>query len=259
MNTLWVTADDFGLHPDINAGISECALARRVHAVSVCVNGRYVDWPLLRTLASQGVQIGLHLTWVGEPWLTNKTICVSGWQRWALAWLRHREIRKQAEVEACAQLERLLEQGLRVTHVDAHQHVHVLPGLFQIALRVAEKAGGARIRVPWVPTWRLVRPSLGGVMLQCLASWRKKQLRRFLPCVGIAHSGHNTWDILEHELRVARGWDVEWVTHPGRTTDSLVREYGHWNYDWDAERRLLLDERLPGRVSSVGFRLHSTL
>ena len=255
MNTLWVTADDFGLHADINAGIIQCALSGRIHAVSVCASGRCVDWEALRVLASRGVQIGLHLTWVGEPWLSNPKIMFYSWRQIALVRMCRTEFQKQMAAEAFAQLQAFLQRGLRPNHIDAHQHVHMLPGFFEIASRVAEKAGAKRIRIPWVPAWRLVRPSFGGVVLQALSAWRKKQVRHFWPCIGIAHSGHNTPEILLRELKLAKGWNVELVTHPGCTTKSLIQQYGHWKYDWDVERRLLLDQSWPERLWAEGYSL----
>lgn len=50
---------------------------------------------------------------------------------------------KKAEVvsELQAQLERGLSCGLEITHVDSHQHLHVLPGIADIVLDLCSAFG----------------------------------------------------------------------------------------------------------------------
>src|SRR5262249_28742676 len=37
--------------------------------------------------------------------------------------------------------------GISLTHLDGHKHVHMLPGLFEVALRLAKKHGVGAIRI----------------------------------------------------------------------------------------------------------------
>ena len=51
----------------------------------------------------------------------------------------------EVEAELRRQIERLLAAGLRLVHANSHQHLHVLPRIFEIVLRLAEE-----YRIPWV-------------------------------------------------------------------------------------------------------------
>ena len=54
---------------------------------------------------------------------------------------------EEVEHEWDAQIQKIRDAGISPTHLDGHKHVHMLPGLFQIALRLAKKHGIRAIRV----------------------------------------------------------------------------------------------------------------
>ena len=68
-----------------------------------------------------------------------------------------REVHREME----AQIARVLHAGIRPTHLDSHQHVHLMPGVFDITLDLAE---AYKIRVV-----RLSRDR--AVFSPALASW----------------------------------------------------------------------------------------
>src|SRR6266852_8305711 len=53
----------------------------------------------------------------------------------------------EVEKEGEAQIRKVRDAGVLVTHLDGHKHVHMLPGLFEIALRLAKRHGIGAIRV----------------------------------------------------------------------------------------------------------------
>src|SRR2546422_5855984 len=53
--------------------------------------------------------------------------------------------------ECAAQLARLREAGVRVTHIDSHRHVHVLPGVWGVVIETARRGGVPVVRVPLEP------------------------------------------------------------------------------------------------------------
>src|SRR5262249_41609271 len=54
---------------------------------------------------------------------------------------------REVEVEWDAQIGRGRGAGVSPTHLDGHKHVHMLPGLFEIALRLGKRHGIAAIRI----------------------------------------------------------------------------------------------------------------
>src|SRR5258707_12192584 len=54
---------------------------------------------------------------------------------------------EEVEREWDAQIRKVRGAGIQPTHLDGHKHVHMLPGLFEIALRLAKRHGIGAIRV----------------------------------------------------------------------------------------------------------------
>src|SRR5207245_8851306 len=54
---------------------------------------------------------------------------------------------REVESEWQAQISKIRAAGVEPTHLDGHKHVHMLPGLFEIALRLAKRHGIGAIRV----------------------------------------------------------------------------------------------------------------
>ncbi len=50
------------------------------------------------------------------------------------------------ERELTAQVQRILDSGVRVSHFDSHQHIHVIPGLFLMLKRLQRRFGVRRMR-----------------------------------------------------------------------------------------------------------------
>ncbi len=256
---LLVVADDFGLHTDIDRGILECVERGRVQGVSFCPTGRSLEWKRLIELMDQGVHVGLHLTLVGEPWSTDGRV-IPAWQHL----VKHlmvggQPFRTAMSAEIRRQFQLCADNGVdprRLSHLDSHQHVHVLSGLWELCLAQTKEHGMRRLRVPWCPTLRIIRRSVGGIALQSLARIRVQQVGAFLPCLGLAHTGRNTSATLSEELQYAAAAgrpDLELVAHPGRNTKDLQTRYSAWKFDWDSEREALLSAEFADAVERNGY------
>src|SRR4029077_4682986 len=54
---------------------------------------------------------------------------------------------REVESEWDAQIQKIRDAGIVPTHLDGHKHVHMLPGLFEIALKLAKQHEIGAIRV----------------------------------------------------------------------------------------------------------------
>src|SRR5579863_8687810 len=213
---LLINADDFGLHADINRGISDCVERGPVQSVSFCATGQAVEWEKLQEWKRHGVLMGLHVTLVGEPWATDGRV-FQGWKELASGLqFQRRAIREDVNREIRRQFQLCADNGLdphTLSHVDSHQHVHVLGGVWQPCVDLAREYGIPRIRVPWCPSWRAIKKSFGGVALQVMSRRRASEREGSLPCLGLAHAGRNTIATYSHELNcAARAADI--TAHP---------------------------------------------
>jgi chitin disaccharide deacetylase len=256
---LLVVADDFGLHSDIDRGILECVEHGRVQGVSFCPTGRSLEWKRLIELMDQGVHVGLHLTLVGEPWSTDGRV-IPDWRHLTKQLvLGGQPFRTAMDAEIRRQFQLCADKGVdprSLSHLDSHQHVHVLAGLWKLCLAQAKEYGIPRIRVPWCPTLRIIKRSVGGIALQGLARRRRQQAGRFLACLALAHAGRNTSATLSDELHdaaLAGRPDLELVAHPGRITKDLQTRYAAWKFDWNSEREALLSQEFEEAVERNGY------
>ncbi len=260
---LLVNADDFGLHADINRGISECVERGRVQSVSFSAIGRAIDWKKLQEWSRHGVLIGLHVTLVGEPWATDGRILRDWKDLAAQLLLQGHAIREDVKREMQRQFQLCAENGVdprALSHIDSHQHVHVLSGIWQPCLDLAREYGIPRIRVPWCPSLKAVKKNVGGIALQMISRRRASDVNAPLACLGLAHAGRNTVATFSYELNCAartavnsRSHGVELVVHPGVNSPDLESRYGDWQFDWTRERDALLSPQFEEAITINGY------
>lgn len=256
MNTVLINADDFGLHPDIDRGILECIDAGVVQSLSFCPQGQNLNWTQLAELRARGVRCGLHVTLVGEPWLTDGRV-VAGWKdlvkQLASPTSGGKLMKLAVEREVNAQVAICQQNRIAISHIDSHQHVHAFPGVWQPVLNAAQRSGSPRVRVPKCPSWAIIKKNIGGIALQMLSARLGNRVGRFLPITGLAHAGHNTLEIFRREFQTIDGIDVELCVHPGVNTPSLERKYADWKFDWTGERDALLDPGFARMLNERGY------
>ena len=131
MKKLIVNADDFGLHPAINAGIIKGCRDGFITSTSLMCSGAAFDDAVLQAKATPALGVGIHLTLVGggKPLLQARQLRTlvdedgllpadyTVFCQTVVCW----QNKKKAEVvsELQAQLERGLSCGLEITHVTA--------------------------------------------------------------------------------------------------------------------------------------------
>ena len=238
MKRLIVTADDVGLDRGMTAGAIEAHRHGIVTACSIVANGREFDDAVARLRDTPSLEVGVHLTLVGERALTTGEAMPRNYIRFLLS--RPRNV----EPELRAQIEKVLGTGLRVTHLNSHQHLHLWPRIRRIVsrlateyrigfVRVVNDRGGKKRRVA---IWALNRVAAG------------EGARRHT--IGVAEAGHLTADRIIELLDFVDD-TTELVTHPGVG----VSGYPHWRYDWETETRALCDPRVRKAIAARGIRL----
>ena len=132
MILLVVNADDAGFDRVTDDAILRCA--RIVKSATVAVNGATAAEFVVR---SQGLDLGIHINLTEGPSLAGPHRTLTDAQgRFAYGkeefWDRARKGEidpKEMKREVRAQWERGEALGIRATHVDGHNHVHVLPAV----------------------------------------------------------------------------------------------------------------------------------
>lgn len=146
-----VNVDDAGIHPAVNRAVELLSESGVVTSASVVATGEYVE----EAVKLKGVSLGVHLDILrGRPishWQHISTIVdengaflcepVKLFERYAAGKVEH----DQVEQEWGAQIERVLDLGIKPTHLSSHKHVHAWPSLTRMAGALAERYG-----IPWL-------------------------------------------------------------------------------------------------------------
>ena len=273
---LVVTADDVGIAHGMTLGALRGHTQGIVTAVAVAAAGRDFEPAVAAVRDLHGrdpaLDVGIHWTLVEErplsPAAAVRSLLTRGGAplpdfraflaRYLARGLRYPEI----EGEMRRQAERLLATGLAVVHANGHQHLHALPPLFEIALRLCEEYRIPYLRVPNEPA-AAERWSVRGAQLAALNRFGRSARRRApagAPAfpdrtVGIADAGHLDAERLRRILGGVQGV-TELVCHPGLGDPGLAALYP-WGYGWERETEALCDPRLPGWLAEAGIELTS--
>ncbi|HEV7426006.1 MAG TPA: ChbG/HpnK family deacetylase [Thermoanaerobaculia bacterium] len=235
---LIVTADDVGLHRGMTEGAIRAHREGIVTACSIVANGAAFYDAVERLRDVPSLEVGVHLTLVEERSLTGMRL-----PRSYVEFVRDMKDRVAIERELRAQIERVLAAGLRITHLNGHQHVHMWPSVFVIVSQLADEYGIAYVR-------RVRdRGGRGGIMRR-LSIAALNALGSGGATIGVMEAGHLTADRIIDLLRHVKR-TTELVTHPGIDVDG----YPHWNYNWNGETAALCDPRLRKAIADRGIEL----
>lgn len=265
MNALIVTADDVGLHRGMTQGAIDAHRYGIVTACSIAPCGAAFEHAVDSLRPVTGIDVGAHLMLVeGRPLLPPAAVrtlvqpnghLLPDFRRFIGRYVVGRISLDEVERELSAQLERLAGTGLRLAHVNSHQHLHLLPGVFEIVVRLA--------RTFSIPFVRVVRDAGGGggplrrVSVHALSVLGRRMdthgLRTSDRTIGVAGAGHLSSASLVALLDRVEGV-TELVAHPGVGNRELAATY-RWKYDWEAETAALCDPVVRRAIDARGIRL----
>ena len=240
MKQLIVTADDVGLSRGMTEGAIRAYREGIVTACSVVANGREFHDAVKRLREVPLLEVGVHLTLVEERSLVTNQPMPKNWRRFIFA--KHDLVADELR----AQIEKVIETGLRVTHLNSHQHLHMFPRVFQLVLNLAHQYRMKYVR-------RVIDHGGRAGLLRRASIAALNVLGRKADgsndrTIGVLEAGHlkDVKPLLDHVDGV-----TELVTHPGLNVDG----YSHWNYEWDDETRALCDPTLRDELTRRNIEL----
>jgi hopanoid biosynthesis associated protein HpnK len=276
LKQLIVNADDLGLTPGVNRGVLRAFQDGIVTSASLLVTGSAFEDAVGLARQNPGLDVGLHLALVEERSVLGREVLPTlvdemgrfpstsseFFRRAFLGRIRGDEV----EREIAAQMARFQRTGLRLSHLDSHQHLHMFPPVFKIVRRLTHGMDNVWIRNPagpWrkspnVPMARWIR--LLGLNLTCLSA---RALRgRPLPQMpdglyGFEVSGCLTRRALEQILPKIPDGLYELVCHPGEDDADTRTQYSHWGYRWAEELETLTSPETQVALKKHGIALTS--
>lgn len=155
---LIVTADDFGVHPSVNAAVERAHRDGILTAASLMVGAPAAEDAIARARALPGLRVGLHLVVTdGASVLPQRAIpdLVDAQGRFGGRMARDGaryfclpRIRRQLALEIRAQFDAFAASGLPLDHVNAHKHFHLHPTILTLILDIGRAFGLQAVRLP---------------------------------------------------------------------------------------------------------------
>jgi hopanoid biosynthesis associated protein HpnK len=261
MLKLVVHADDFGLSEPINDGILKAHRNGVLTSASLMANGRGFEHAVSICRQVPTLDVGVHLTLVEErpvldaPSVTTLVDENGRFHRRATV-LAQRYFRRKISIEQVhseldAQIRKVLSHGIRVTHLDGHQHAHMLPRILRVTVDLARRYGIRFLRFPaeQVALYMLAKreaftrlPQLAGLNFLSFLG-RNASIRRTDHFVGFFLGGKlNKANLLRVIQHLPRRGTCELMCHPG--IDDPQPTHAHWGYRWAEELDALLDREV---------------
>jgi len=267
----------------VNRGIAEAHRNGIVTSASLLANGGAFAEAVELARDTGGLGVGVHLNLndgppvaprESVPSLVNDSGEFEGGPDGLLLKIATRGLSmREVEIEWGAQISKARDAGIEPTHLDGHKHVHMLPGLFEIALRLAKRYGIGAIRVSHEASSLRAALSTGerraavvlkqGVQargLKLLARDARKQAERAGVSTadyfcGIAQTGELTKEGVARLLRSLPEGTTELMCHPGYADDALRKTSTRLQSSRQKEVEILTDKEIRNLVASQGIRL----
>jgi hopanoid biosynthesis associated protein HpnK len=271
---LIVHADDFGLSEKVNQGIAKAHCNGIVTSTSLMATGTAFESAIELSRSTPTLDIGIHLTLTEEEPVSKRdnipTLLDNDqyFHDHAITFIKRYMVRKisldEVKQELDDQICKILDYGVRVSHLDSHQHIHMLPGIRKVVGDLAKKYSISAIRYPkesMVPYMlkdegnlnRLAQLLSLNMFCTIARTSGTQQPDRFF---GFFYGGGLTkarlWRILQ---QLGPDSTSEIMCHPGVYDDAC--KYKHWDYHWQDELDALTDQNIKDYLDSSGIKLIS--
>jgi len=154
MKRIIINADDLGYSKAINAKIFEFIANGKVTSSTLIMNAPDVEAAVRELRHHNHASFGVHLN-VTEfrpltPHPRQAALCNDAGEFEANRFFNTAitsQVRRAIFIEWCSQVQRALDLGVPVSHLDAHHHAHTVPKLFPVLKRVQKKFEIRKVRL----------------------------------------------------------------------------------------------------------------
>lgn len=250
-----VNADDFGRHKLMNAAVEKGLQEGCLRSATLMPGGRAFEDAIRIAQTYPELGVGIHLTMVnGYPVLSPEEIPslvtpegvfwpdhMSFLKKYFTGQIKLSELKK----ELAAQLEKVQATGIKISHVDSHQHLHTLPGIIDFVLTLAKDAGIKAIRIPKTPIkaeeaeLNSLGQLIGRTGLATLAKIAAAKARRkgfVMPdhFAGLVAGGAVDAASLREICSQLKEGTTEVMMHPG-VSNRILKKETQWDHDYESE------------------------
>ena len=276
MKKVIVNADDFGRHELINRAVERAFDTGCLKSATLMAGGIAFDDAVALAKKISGLGVGIHFTLAnGNPILppkeipslvTEEGIFHGDYVKFLKRYLSGKISLDEVRSELAAQLEKIQRAGLRLTHVDSHQHLHHVPGIVKIVLDLAQAAGIRSMRVANAKLFDGELDSLGKFVgrlgLSSLAKFaicqaRKKNFKMPEHFAGIVAGESVSENFMIKLIEHLQDGTTEVMLHPG-TDNKILQDFCEWEHDFEEELAAVTSPKVLNllaekNISAVNF------
>lgn len=245
MKRLIITSDDFGLSSGVNRAVEQAWQDGILTGASLMAGGGAFDEAVAIALRNPALQVGLHLTLLqgqsvlppGElPGLVDSSGSFS--DNPVLSGIRYffdRGLYSQLKREIEAQIVRVVDAGIALSHVDGHLNIHLHPTVFRILVELMPRYGITTFRLAKERLFhnlrfdreRICGKALEKLIFSCLTDNAQPELDRIAvgyaaEVKGVLNSGRMTEAYLLSIIDGLQDGLTEIYFHPGVLPDNEI-------------------------------------
>lgn len=257
---LIINADDFGIHPAVNEAVRKAATEGILTSTSLMAGGDAFDEAVEMARSMPSLGIGIHLTLVGgiKPVLPPSEVPSLTWDNGVFCHDYGKLIVRDLEgkislsevyAEWDAQIQKIMNTGLPVTHMDGHQHMHMWPHFYPIARDLAKKYHISCMRVPdedvlfgmkdgHIIRWA-AKNGLSLLSRMHRLDLKKNHIRTNDHFFGMLYGGHLSPERFAKFILRTKPGITEIMCHPSADTRAMEDTF-HWGYHGEDELAGLL-------------------
>ena len=248
-----MNADDFGRHELINRAVERAFNAGCLKSATLMAGGIAFDDAVKLAKKIPNLGVGIHFTLAnGNPILppneipslvTSEGIFHGDYIKFLKRYLSGKISLSEVRSELAAQLEKILNTGLPLTHVDSHQHLHHIPGIIEIVLELAAAKNISAMRVANTKLFDGELDSFGKFIgrlgLSSLAKFaahlaHKKNFATPEHFAGIVAGESVNENFMLKLIENLREDTTEVMLHPG-TDNKILQDFCQWEHDFEEE------------------------
>lgn len=277
MKQLIITSDDFGLSKGVNRAVERAWQNGILTCASIMPAGGAFKEAVEIAGRNPGLQVGLHLTLVqGSSVLAPEKIPglvdplgnfpdnpVSAGMRYFF----DKKLRPELEQEIRAQIERVKDTGIALTHIDGHLNIHLHPTIFSLLADLMPFYGITSVRLSrerLTHNLRFSRERLAGKTIErlifgSLAHHARQHLDRMgavyaTEVKGVLNSGRMTEQYVLDILDGLHGGRTELYFHPGCLPDAEITRRMP-DYRHQEELAAITSPRVQQKLTDLGIEL----
>ena len=151
-----INADDFGYSPQVNEAIEKAIISKKISSTTIMANAPYFVEAVSIAKKYDCISYGVHLNLIEFQSLSNNGVLEKyqlidqngNFIKGAIRRIKEfpRELTVAIKEEWTAQINTVIKAGIRVSHIDSHQHTHNIPALQDILLEIMDEFGIKKCR-----------------------------------------------------------------------------------------------------------------